>query len=494
MSVAVIATYTMEDETTGGQSLIDSSGNAFSAASFGFAPSLAPPYTNSQPGDGGYSRQFGPLSSGYAATFGSDTIDGSSHNFLLEAIVKLESGLPAAQLDVVSLVDSSGDAVLKISITTAGKAMATGYVGGVQEGQAIGGTAAFPYDNWVHLAARWNHSTSALDILVSQTATPVLAPPGYACLASGCGNTVTASAALGIVVGFVLHPGTVALDGVDFVQFSEAITTIPAPMFGVVGTGMVVTPKGSAGCTVILDLKPEALVEPDGTPLGFGATDALNPSNWTVIASDGTATRVAEVLPSTDPQAVAGYWFDITFEEPLDVGEGYTLWQENLTVLGNDSSPVDVPDGTLLQSTSCFFMSLEYAVAPVPTFEQQAYGGVDIANPMGAYTLSQSGDLGNDSGVAGLVKRCIRRIITPTNGFSFLKGYGVGLLGKVKKLATTANIRKLYNDTKTQLLQEPGVSSLDLDLNQLPTGQMRVQATLHTIAGDQTLSYTTPRL
>jgi len=491
MSSVLIAEYLFQEETSVAQALIDNSTNYFQAAEFGSGAAFAQPYTNEGPGLGGYARQFPAASSGYSASFSPNTYNGATTDLLLEVIVKQASAAPSAKLDLVALVDSGGHEVLTVSIDTDGTVSATGYIGGVSVGTATGTLPVFPTKNWVHLAARWTHSTHLLEILVSQTATDVLGPPGYPVgEGSTIGGHTTASGAIGTVTGVKIHPGTVAVDAIGFVQVSEPLVD---PQFNLVGTNMLVSPKGSAGCTVILDLKPAALVEPDGTPLGFGATDALNPSNWTVIASDGSATRVAEVIPSTSPGAVDGYWFDVTFEEPLDVGQSYTLWQENLTTLGNLVS-AGIADGTPLQSTFAIFDALTYAAEPVKTFEQQMYGGYDIANPMGNYTMAQNGDLANDSGTTGLVKRCIRRIITPTNGFKALKGYGVGLLGKVKKLASVSNIRKLYSDTKTQLLQEPGVSSLDLTLDQLPTGQCRVRATLHTIAGDQSLDYTTPKL
>lgn len=108
---------------------------------------------------------------------------------------------------------------------------------------------------------------------------------------------------------------------------------------------------------------------------------------------------------------------------------------------------------------------------------------VDIANPqterdagedtLGTFSVTETGDLVNDFGRAGLRKRCLRRISTMRAGFPLLPDYG--LAPRSKGLVTPTLLRRLQLDAESQISQEPGVVAVRASVSEVQPGLVNIR-------------------
>lgn len=77
---------------------------------------------------------------------------------------------------------------------------------------------------------------------------------------------------------------------------------------------------------------------------------------------------------------------------------------------------------------------------------------------LGTFVVGTDGDYAADEGLESLKKRVIRRLVTATNAFAHLPGYGVGIPEHAKRLGIAAVITQLAAEAEAQILQEPDVS------------------------------------
>lgn len=83
----------------------------------------------------------------------------------------------------------------------------------------------------------------------------------------------------------------------------------------------------------------------------------------------------------------------------------------------------------------------------------------NVAIGVGGYATDESGDYAFDRGRDGLRKRVFRRVFTRRNGFSFLVGYGGGLLEDTKRAAKSSTLVAKEEECAAQIAEEPDVAS-----------------------------------
>jgi hypothetical protein len=88
---------------------------------------------------------------------------------------------------------------------------------------------------------------------------------------------------------------------------------------------------------------------------------------------------------------------------------------------------------------------------------------------LGTFPYGDDGDYGYDEGVENLKKRVIRRCVVRPGGFVWLQGYGVGIAEEGKKLNNAARRERLKASIKNQVLQEPDVRYVQVNIKYLPS-------------------------
>lgn len=211
-----------------------------------------------------------------------------------------------------------------------------------------------------------------------------------------------------------------------------------------------------------------------------GLNDSLNPSNYTFSIDSGTATPplaigVGTTLVEGPVLGVPGggpWGIDVHVDKALVQGIIYRVTLANIfsRAGGTLGAPYSAP---------LFGVAKITIRRPLP----RKVDLTDVANDPfgGTFRIDDSGDLGIDSGIEGLRKRMLRRASTPTNAFSHLPGYGVGL--RLKKNFTPAQITSFRTDLRTQLLQEPEIADAAVTITQLSTGLVQVVMRARTKAG-----------
>lgn len=131
-------------------------------------------------------------------------------------------------------------------------------------------------------------------------------------------------------------------------------------------------------------------------------------------------------------------------------------------------------------------VSAEFAgIAPRPSVNppRQPFGLRDVRNDIatGAWPVDDSGDLGNEDGLASLRKRIFRRLTTGKGAFAFLPNYGVGL--KLKELASVAELPALQADVIQQVGREPEVAQVTANVSIQPLGVLTVTMNVLTRVG-----------
>lgn len=210
----------------------------------------------------------------------------------------------------------------------------------------------------------------------------------------------------------------------------------PSP-FGVVGAAQYALNSVDVG----FNLEPRA--ERDGAP-----GDALTASAYTLLGAGVQLPRVTWV-ERVGPGVIRVYT-----DAALDPEAEYEI--EVVGVLSLDGYPISV------SADSALFPTFRKGL-PAPS---QPIGGevrTDLANLPGqgalngALAYDETGDLANESGVAYLRKRILRRLTTARGGFFHLPDYGVGLTAEVKRLVTPDLVRRMRSRIAAQVRAEPGV-------------------------------------
>lgn len=206
-----------------------------------------------------------------------------------------------------------------------------------------------------------------------------------------------------------------------------------------------------------------------------GVNDSLNPSNYTFSVVKGQAGQPLSV--GVDPNPIPGpaasvqageFGIDVHVDRPLAVGITYRATATNIQAKagGGQGSPY-----------SGDFVGMVLTSSIVPPVRNT--DNIDIKNDPfeGRFIPTSSGDLSNQGGLASLRKRILRRLYTPTNSFSFLPGYGLGL--RLKEVASIGQLQALKIDATSQVKKEPEVVSATVSLTQDSAAPEVVQINIH---------------
>jgi hypothetical protein len=187
-----------------------------------------------------------------------------------------------------------------------------------------------------------------------------------------------------------------------------------------------------------------------------GIADALNPANYVFSIGTGDATvPIATTVSSTlvvGPTRYVGNGgmtsqrgVDVHVDRPFVAGVTYVV-----QVVG-----VDTALGVPTSSTTLTFAGVTLLRQRIPDQRGKPTTLVDIANDVtrGSWFADDSGDIAPEDAETGYRKRVFRRLTTPKNAFSFLKGYGLGQ--QLKGAAKTALVSGLKTDAEQQIMQEP---------------------------------------
>lgn len=201
--------------------------------------------------------------------------------------------------------------------------------------------------------------------------------------------------------------------------------------------------------------------------------DSLNTQNY--LLNTGSP-YVQHVAPGDNEFEVVVY-----FDQALVAGSSLELEIDNID---DDTGTSTVP------FTSVAFVAFgAEARAEVP--DAGRAGRFDIANPqtvrdsnggpLGTFPVTETGDLGNDTGRANLRKRVFRRITTRPGGFFHLQNYGVRQ--EMKTLLTPTRLRELQVDLESQVSREPDVVAARVRVSELAPGVVRVRVRVQDALG-----------
>lgn len=199
-----------------------------------------------------------------------------------------------------------------------------------------------------------------------------------------------------------------------------------------------------------------------------GLADAMNPSNYvfSIDAGDATApvpTTVSPILVVGPTRyvgnggAVGQRGVDVHVDRPFVEGVVYRVTVSNVL-----SALSGLPLGLL--GVSAPFGGIVLLLQRPRTQRGKPTTNVDVANDVsrGSWFGDDSGDLAPEDAPTGYRKRVFRRLTTPKNAFSFLKGYGVGQ--QVKGLAKSALVSGLKLDAEQQIMQEPETAKVTVSV------------------------------
>jgi hypothetical protein len=210
------------------------------------------------------------------------------------------------------------------------------------------------------------------------------------------------------------------------------------------------------------------LLEPDDA--SSGRHYIVTPIAGTV-GLDGNPVRSVTALYATqDPSDPTGSTLDVVLDRPMTPAPA----QYQIEIVGTTDfttrSP-SVPDPTFLTFTSVFKQvarpQLDAAAPSRDIGNPQTAGALldplpVTSNPLalGTFNADDTGDYSFDQGLVSYKKRVLRRGITTPNGFAHLPGYGVGIPGYGKKLASPATREKIAANYQAQILKEPETASV----------------------------------
>ena len=200
----------------------------------------------------------------------------------------------------------------------------------------------------------------------------------------------------------------------------------------------------------------------------FGANDALNRANYTVVPIEppDATVRLVQWVEKVDDFTVR-----LLLDGPLDAPAVYQIETANLLTV--ECNPLDVGCDSCLVDT--FFPP-----RPPDAARQQDDESLDLANPqiltdakqrendrapLGAFQINRRGDLALESNPEYLRKRVIRRATTGLGEFFHLPNYGFGqpLKGKLK----ISQLRKIQGAAIRQIKQEPDVRACAVRVRQV---------------------------
>jgi hypothetical protein len=234
----------------------------------------------------------------------------------------------------------------------------------------------------------------------------------------------------------------------------------------------------------------------------FDANDGSDPAHFTVTpvlgtaGSDGNPTRAVSVLQIAQGgiDADGNSLYEITLDRPMSAYPA--AYVVVFAGLFNESQTQSIDDGQVV------FPAVSNALAP--PIVSVAVPSRDFANPqtlvdtqasnfthptdptlLGTYSADDTGDYASDDAPTGFKKRIFRRLITKKNAFVFLPGYGVGITGYGKKLASAALRAQLATEIETQIAQEPETLSVKASIVPDPSnnGRVRVPISIKTRNG-----------
>jgi hypothetical protein len=195
-----------------------------------------------------------------------------------------------------------------------------------------------------------------------------------------------------------------------------------------------------------------------------GIDDAMNPANYAFSidagdAANPVATTVSPVLVVGPTRYVGNRGqvnqrgVDVHVDRPFVEGVTYRVTVANVTV----STAISAPFGGLV-----LLLQRPRSQRGKPTTN------VDVANDLsrGSWFGDDSGDVASQDAFSGYRKRVFRRLTTPKDAFSFLKGYGLGQ--QLKSLASSARVAALKTDAEQQILLEPETAKVQVNVSISP--------------------------
>lgn len=251
--------------------------------------------------------------------------------------------------------------------------------------------------------------------------------------------------------------------------------------FGSMPMGTSISSGAIAICNAVPFTTNELVVKIQGDIGVPNPCDPLDPTNkgtWTLIPlNPGVCVRLVQRVDFEEPDCVR-----LFFDGPLCCGEPYLI-QSNIAQIGCDTAA---------------FTGLCVSPQATESDVRDDDGFIrDIANPqlpndaimsgkllaLGTFEITDTGDLAQDFGVRSLRKRILRRIMTTTNQFFHLRGYGTDL--EIKTLVRPDRLRRLQEKLRAQILREPEVAEVRVTIQALPSVQsvVRVAVRAQTIGG-----------
>ena len=195
-----------------------------------------------------------------------------------------------------------------------------------------------------------------------------------------------------------------------------------------------------------------------------GLQDAMNPANYFLTIDSGDAT--APVPTTVSPVLVVGptryvgnggaatqRGVDVHVDRPLVEGVTYRI---------DYSGVVGIPGYSIPFGGVVLLLQRPRSQRGKPTTN------VDIANDVarGSWFGDDSGDVASQDAFSGYRKRVFRRLTTPKDAFSFLKGYGLGQ--QLKGLASSAKVAALKTDAEQQIMLEPETAKVSVNVSISP--------------------------
>jgi len=186
-----------------------------------------------------------------------------------------------------------------------------------------------------------------------------------------------------------------------------------------------------------------------------GDDDALNPDNYIVTVTAGTAVVPRTVgvkstlsyFPSAGVINAGEVGVDVQVDRPLVIGIAYRIAARNVVAKNGDTLgfPYAAPFAGMVRAN---------LVRP----PRRNPGLTDYAsNPVGgSYFVDDSGDIATETGLAATKNRVLRRAVTRQNSFTYMPGYGT--LYDPKKPANLVILQSFKQDLEQQIMREPDVA------------------------------------
>lgn len=211
----------------------------------------------------------------------------------------------------------------------------------------------------------------------------------------------------------------------------------------------------------------------------FGPNDAGDPTHYIITPVAGTFGRDGLPCRSVSPIVAAdvddeghpGTVIDVTVDRPFSpYPAAYTVSVNNLvsvdsgvlnpsnstaTYFGSKQPPADLaPDGATPSRDIAHPDTLFAELDPLPDAGDESV--------LGSIPVDSTGDYAFDEGLTSLAKRVFRRFVTATSAFLHASGYGVGVGGHLKKLATPAVRQAIAAAAESQIALEPDVAAVSV--------------------------------